>query len=136
MGTEHLDVRGQEARIHGIAPHKSIDLDVYHGQSIPMDWDIKAVSGDIIMATYVDEDSSGELVNRGGILVNTNTTKGMWRIIKVEMVGPGVPEEYGVGTYLMVPNDKGLPLTKFGGKNMLFINADRVFCVMTPKNNI
>jgi len=131
---DNLSARGQEDVICGVAPHKTIDLDLYHGQNIPMDWDITGVSGDIIMATYVDEDASGELVNRGGILVNTSLSKGMWRIIKVEMVGPGVPKEYGVGTYLLVPNDRGLPLTKFGGKNMLFINADRVFCIMSPKN--
>ena len=131
---DNLSVRGQEAEVHGLAPNKTIDLDMYQGQHIPRDWDIVGVTGDIILAEYADEDDSGDdLVNRGGVLISASATRAMWRIVKVIMAGPGVPEDYREGAYLMIPNDRGLPMTKFDGKNMIFINAERVFCIVKPK---
>lgn len=132
---DNLKARGQEDEVRGVAPHKSIDLDMYQGGHIPLDWEIVGVTGDIIMGEYADEDESGDdLVNRDGILVKSSVTKAMWRIVKVVMVGPGVPEEYGIGKYLMIPGNLGIPMTKFNGKNRIFINAERVFCVVEPKN--
>ena len=136
MGTEHLDARGPgyEPVIHGIGPHKSIDLEMYTGKSIPTDWDITGVTGDIIMCEYADEaDGDAEYVKRGHILLSTGATKEMWRVGKIHLAGPGVSEQAQPGAYIMFPNDKGIPITKFNGKNYIFINEERIFCFVQPK---
>lgn len=130
---DNLTVRGQEAEIRGIAPHKSIDLDVYSGQHIPKNWDITGVTGDILMVEPADEAGDGEYIDRGGVLVNSNMTKAMWRVGKIVLTGPGASSQATVGRYVMWPNDKGLPLTKMNGHNYHFINEERIFCFVEPK---
>ena len=130
---DNLSARRQEAEVHGIAPHKSIDLEMYKGQHIPVDWDIIGVTGDIIMAEYADE-AGDDLVSRGGILVNAGVSREMWRIAKIVLSGPGTSEQCKTGAYIMFPNDRGIPITKFNGKNYIFINEERIFCFVSPKN--
>lgn len=133
--SDHLKQRGLESRVHGVAPKKSIDLDKYKGQHIPTDWNIVGVTGDILMCEYADEHGeSGEYVDRGGILVDAAMTKEMWRIGKIHLAGPGASEQAQPGTYIMFPNDRGIPITKFDGKNYIFINEERIFCFVEPKN--
>ena len=132
---EHLEQRGQEDRIYGVAPLKSIDLEMYKGQSIPTNWDIVGTTGDILMVEYADEVDGGELVDRGGILVNASVSKQMWRIGKIILSGPGASEQAQPGAYIMWPNDRGIPITKFDGKNYIFLNEVRIFCFVKPKTS-
>jgi len=134
MGDEHLKMRGLESKIHGLPPMKSIDLDMYTGQAIPNNWDITGVTGDILMIEYADEvGDDGEYVDRGGVLVNASVSKDMWRVGKILLAGPGASDQCEVGSYVLFPNNKGIPITKFDGKNLLFINEERVFCHVKPK---
>ncbi len=135
MGTDHLDVRGLEDKNGAVAPHKSIDLERYTGQHIPTDWDITGVTGDIIMCEYVDEDEQNdEYVTRGSLLVPKNLTKEMWRVGRIVKAGPGASDQcHGEEVFIMFPNDRGIPITKFGGRNYIFINEERIFCFVHPK---
>lgn len=135
MSEDHLESRGQEARIHGLPPDKSIDLEMYTGQHIPTNWDIVGVTGDIIMCEYADEVEGAELVDRGGIYVNAGVTKEMWRVGKIVQAGPGASAKcHAPETYVMFPNDKGIPITKFDGKNYIFINEERIFCFVAKRS--
>ena len=121
---EHLKQRGQEAENFGLPPEKSIDLEMYKGQYIPTNWNITGVTGDILMCEYADEDpNSDDMVDRGGILVNASVTKEMWRVGKVHLAGPGASKECQPGAYVMFPNDRGIPITKFEGKNYIFTSS-------------
>ena len=134
MSDEHLESRGQEARIHGIAPDKSIDLEMYKGQHIQTNWDITGVTGDIIMCEYADEVEGAGLVDRGGIFVDVGVSKEMWRVVKIVKAGPGASDKcHEDETYVMFPNDRGIPITKFDGKNYIFLNESRIFCFVAPK---
>ena len=132
---EHLAAKGLEAEVHGLPPMKSLDLERYRGNHIPRDWDIVGVTGDIIMAEYADmEEGPGELVNRGGILINSEVTNNMWRVCKIVLCGPGCSEQCKPGAYVMIPSDRGIPMTNFDGHNYIFINEERIFAFMEPKN--
>lgn len=130
---DHLEQRGLEAEVHGLPPRKSIDLEMYKGQSIPTNWDIIGTTGNILMVEMADEVADGELIDRGGILVNAGVSKEMWRIAKIVLAGPGSSEQCKVGTYILFPNDRGLSMTKFDGHNYVFINEERIFCFVKPK---
>lgn len=86
---------------------------------------------DIILAEYVDE--TEDAVSRGGIYLpqNVSETKA-WRTARVHKVGPKVPSQIKVGTYIRFPADKGLPTIR-GSKKYIFLNSDRVFCTMKKK---
>jgi len=131
---DHLEARGQEDIIHGVAPHKSIDLEMYKGTNIPADWDISGTVGDVLMCEYADEDKDGEYVNRGGVLVNTAVSKNMWRVAKIILAGPGAGKEASPGKYVMFPNSVGVPMTKFDGHNYIFLNQERILAYVEPKN--
>ena len=78
--TDHLEERGQEAKIHGIAPNRSIDMTTYSGSKIPDDWEITGVTGDILMVEYADATADGEYINRKGILINQDVSQHVWRV--------------------------------------------------------
>lgn len=131
--SDHLEQRGLEAEVHGIAPTKTIDMTSYSGSKIPDEWEIKGVTGDILMVEYADATSDGELINRGGILVNAQVSQHVWRVGRIVKAGPGASEQAKVGEYVMFPSDKGIPCTKFAGKDYIFINEERVFAFVEPK---
>lgn len=118
-----------------------IELERYAGVEVPMgDWDIVGVYDNILMCEYVDlDDSFGDslYVIRDGISVPLDTVKAAWRIVKALHVGPEV-KNIQVGDLLMIPHDRGIPCiqrTAEGKKKYyVFINTDRVFCKVTPKN--
>jgi co-chaperonin GroES (HSP10) len=117
--------------VQGIA---SMDLDEYSGMAVPKEWEITGLFGDIIQVEYADVEESelaGELINRGGILVNTNATRYTWRVGKCILKGPAV-KYVNVGDYVMFPSDKGIPLTKFNGKDFVFLNEERIFSIVEP----
>lgn len=118
-----------------------IELEKYAGVEVPMgDWDIVGVYDDILMCEYVDVDDSvgdGLYVIRDGISVPLDTVRNSWRIVKALQVGPQA-KGVEVGDLLMIPNDRGIPCvqrTEDGKKkHFVFINTDRVFCKVKPKD--
>ena len=132
---DHLEQRGQEARIHGIAPHKSIDVEKYKGQHIPTNWEIEGVTGDVLLCSYADKvNCDGDLVDRGGIYVNAAVTSEIWRVAKIEFAGPGASENAQPGKYILFPSDKGIPMTKFDGMDYIFINEERILAFVKPRS--
>ena len=131
----NLTERGLEPKIFGIAPNKSVDLESYKGTHIPHSWDIVGVTGDILMCEYADEDGAGDYVDRDGILVNPEMTRQMWRVAKIIFSGPGASEQCQPGAFVMFANSIGVPMTKFGGHNFIFLNEARIFCFVKPKKN-
>ena len=134
---DHLEQRGQEARIHGIGPYKSIDVEKYRGQHIPNNWEIEGVTGDVLLCSYADE-AEGEnmdgIVDRGGIFVDSSVTNEIWRVARIVFAGPGASEQAAVGSCILFPSDKGIPMTKFDGKNFIFINEERILAFVKPRS--
>ena len=133
---EHLEQRGQEAVIHGIGPYKSIDVEKYRGQHIPNNWEIEGVTGDILLCEYADKAKcDGDLVDRGGVLVNAAVSSEIWRVAEIIFSGPGASESAQPGKYILFPSDKGIPMTKFDGKDYIFINEERILAFVKPRSN-
>lgn len=117
------DLRSQlPDRNHGLT-----DIEVYSKMSLPTDYEITEVLGDIIMAEYVDCDDDGQLVNRGGILVNNDVTRNTWRVAKILKRGKGCSDIIQEGKLIMFPNDKGIPSVTQNKKPAVFINEERIF---------
>lgn len=132
---DHLVQRGQEAVIHGIAPHKSIDVEKYRGQHIPNNWEIEGVTGDVLLCEYADKaNCDGDLVDRGGILVDASITNEIWRVACIVFAGPGASENAQPGKHILFPSDKGIPMTRFDGKDYIFINEERILAFVKPRS--
>jgi len=133
--TDHLEERGLEPRIHGIPPHRSIDVEKYKGQHIPNNWEIEGVTGDILLCDYADKvGGDQDFVDRGGILVNASLTSEIWRVAKIIFAGPGASEEAQPGKYVLFPSDKGIPMTRFDDKDYIFINEERILAFVKPRS--
>ena len=127
------DVIEQEGR--GALPREnfglpSLDLTEMQGVSIPADWEIDGVLGDVLMCEVIDENESGEVL-RNGIWLKQDIVGKMWRVAKVEKVGPECTGRINVGEYVMYPSDKGLPMMRHK-KKYIFLNEPRVFCTCKP----
>jgi len=119
---------GLEDEVKGLA-----NLDVYKGMNMPTDYQITEVLGDIIMAEYVDTDDSGRLVNRGGIYIDNDMSKNTWRVAKITLVGPACSDRIKPGTLIIFPNDKGIPAVTQSDKPAIFLNEERIFGIVEPK---
>lgn len=111
------------------------ELEMYANLSLPQEYEITAVLGDIIMAEYVDCSEDGTLVNRGGIFVNNNLTQNTWRVAKVLLHGKGCSNIIKKGVLIMFPNDKGIKAVSAGKskKPVVFLNEERIFGIVEPK---
>lgn len=134
----NLTTRGQEAEVNGLAPQRTIDMTAYGSSNIPNQWEIDEVTGDILMVEYADvEKGEGgdEYIKRGGILVSAEVSHHVWRVGKIAKAGPGASSQAKVGAYVMFPNDKGIPCTKFADKDYIFINEERIFAYVKPRED-
>ncbi len=132
MKTENLTRAAQAhlpEEVHGIAP---LDLETCNRDTIPSDWNIVSVLGDILMCEYVDESDQGEVL-RGGVWIQKNMVQYLWRVAKVIKAGPGVSGNIKVGDCIMIPSDKGIPGVTKDNKKIIFLNEPRVFAVVEPK---
>lgn len=118
---------GLDDEVKGLA-----NLDVYKGMNMPTDYKITELLGDIIMAEYVDADSDGRLVNRGGIYIDNDLSRNTWRVAEVTLVGPDVSDRVKIGSLVMFPNDKGIPAVTMSKKPAIFLNEERIFGIVEP----
>lgn len=132
---DNLKARGQEDIVKGVAPSKSIDLERYKGQHLPNNWEIEGVTGDVLLCEFSDTaDKDGEYVDRGGVLISTDVTREMWRVARIVFSGPGASINAQAGKYILFPNDRGIPMTKFDGKDYIFINEERILAFVKPRS--
>ena len=114
-----------------------IDLsEADHGSEDPIDsrFEIDQMMNDLILAEYVDEDEDGDVM-RDGIYIKTNMSGARaWRTAIVRKIGSKVEPPIKVGCYIRFPSDKGIPSVQ-GKHKYIFLNADRIFCTMTLKEN-
>lgn len=111
--------------------------------SVIVGYDLSGVLDDVLLAEFVDETSTGEMM-RNGIVISTNAQTNAWRIGKVILAGPTV-KTIKVGDFIMFPNNMGIPVANidvagYGTLSKgLFINEQRIFGSVTPRketNNI
>lgn len=120
--------KGLPDRYHGLT-----DISVYQGMKIPDEYEFTEVLGDLIMAEYVDCNEDGQLVNRGGILINNDVTRNTWRVAKILMHGKGCTDVIQDGLLIMFPSDKGIPHIVSGKRPRVFINEERIFGIVKVK---
>jgi hypothetical protein len=123
----------QTDRIKGL-----VQLETYAGDNLPLeDWNITGVLEDIIMVEYADTDpdGKGDTILRRGLHVPVDLARHTWRVGRVLLCGPKVPDAIKEGTCVIFPNDKGIRAANFNGKReVVFLNAERIFGVCTPKD--
>lgn len=131
-----------EASIDSLATKRSlIDLDGHSDGDFGLgdEFNLSFVFDDIILIEFIDEDSdgAGDMIERGGIYVPTNTLSKAWRKGKVILAGPEV--KYAKkGDVVMFPNDKGAPVANMEidgyGKirKGMFLNEQRLFGICKP----
>jgi hypothetical protein len=114
------------------------ELEMYANMSLPADYEITEVLGDIIMAEFVDCSQDGELLMRGGILINNNMTQNTWRVAKVLIHGKGCSDIIKKGVLIMFPNDKGIKAVLPGKKKrpVIFLNEERIFGIVSQKTKV
>lgn len=131
-----------QASIDSLATKRSlIDLDGHSDGDFGLgdEYNLSFVFDDIILVEFIDEDSdgAGDLIQRDGIFVPTNTLSKAWRKGKVILAGPEV--KYAKkNDIVMFPNDKGATVSNmiiegYGkiGKGM-FLNEQRLFGICKP----
>lgn len=123
-----------EDRVGGKPPIDLNEINVGYTDPIDSRFEIDEMMNDLIMAEYVDESETGEVV-RDGIYIKTDMTHARaWRTAIVRKVGPKVPEQIKPGIYIRFPSDKGLPSIQ-GKRKYIFLNAERVFCTMKLRSD-
>jgi hypothetical protein len=129
---DHLKTRGQGDVTGGLT-----DISQYAGATMPTDFNIEMVLGDIIMAKFDDVSEDGQDIVRDGIFLNTGTTKECWRSAIVLKVGPECSELIKEGTRIGFPNDKGVLGVQLGSggkkEHIVFLNESRMFAILKPK---
>lgn len=104
------------------------------GETIPgADWTFVKLLDDVLMCEFADANETGEVV-RNGLYIPVETSRALWRVAKVRMKGPKVPDYINVGDYVMFGNDRGLQTTLADGVRAIFLNVDRIFGVVTPNH--
>jgi hypothetical protein len=122
----------KQDNVGGYAPLKLDELQNLQGLSNE-DYETVSVLGDILKVEYVDQLPTGE-VNRGGIWLNEDVGTKLWRVGRIIKRGPQAPKELQEGTLIRFPSDRGIPCVA-SGKRYIYINAERIFEVVTPRKN-
>lgn len=134
-----------QVSIDVLAPKKSlIDLDGYGKGNFGLgeDYKLSFVFDDIVLVEFVDEisDGTGDVIQRNGIFVPTNTLIKAWRKAKVVLVGPSV-RFCKKDDIVIFPNDKGaavanIEIEGYGKlKKGVFLNEQRLFGICKQINN-
>lgn len=125
---EHVLQQKLPRENRGIA---SLNLDEYSNEKLPIDWEFESPAGDIIVGVLADETKEGEVI-RGGIVLNRDVTRFMWRVMKITKLGPDCTDHYNVGDFVMFPNDRGLKAVSMDGQKLVFLNEERLFGRVKP----
>jgi cellobiose-specific phosphotransferase system component IIB len=113
-----------------------IDLDSYGKGNfgITDDFTLSFVFDDIVLVEFIDEvnDTQGDVIQRNGIFVPTNSLIKAWRKAQVILAGPSV-KYCKKGDIVIFPNDKGAAVSNieiegYGKlKKGVFLNEQRLF---------
>ena len=113
-----------------------IDLDSYGKGNfgITDDFTLSFVFDDIVLVEFIDEvsDTQGDVIQRNGIFVPTNSLIKAWRKAQVILTGPSV-KYCKKGDIVIFPNDKGASVSNIEiegyGKlrKGVFLNEQRLF---------
>ena len=113
-----------------------IDLDSYGKGNfgITDDFTLSFVFDDIVLVEFIDEvsDTQGDVIQRNGIFVPTNSLIKAWRKAQVILTGPSV-KYCKKGDIVIFPNDKGASVSNieiegYGKlKKGVFLNEQRLF---------
>jgi cellobiose-specific phosphotransferase system component IIB len=133
---QHIDIIPTEKSIIDLSqlPKNSFD-------SALIGYDLAEIMDDVILAKFVDETETGEMM-RNGIVISTNAQTNAWRIGQVILTGPNVR---GIvrDDFIMFPNNLGIPISNitvdsYGKVNKgIFINQARIFgkCSLRKETN-
>lgn len=132
---EYLKDTDREATNSGLP-----ELESYGDIKFPQnDFKIKDVLGDIIMAKFDDCNDDNTEIYRDGIWLSIDITRGCWRSAVVLKAGPNTSNLIQEGTRIAFPNDKGIKAVQISGdgtkENLIFINEERIFGILEPKEN-
>ena len=109
-----------------------VEIEEYRNNPLPEDYEITQVLDDIIMAEYADLSEDGQNVVRNGILLPQGVVdQRAWRVAKALVVGPRTSVK--PGQYFIFPGDKGIKGLSKGGKQVIFLNEERIFGVCEPR---
>ena len=113
-----------------------IDLDSYGKGNfgITDDFTLSFVFDDIVLVEFIDEvsDTQGDVIQRNGIFVPTNSLIKAWRKAQVILTGPSV-KYCKKGDIVIFPNDKGASVSNieiegYGKlKKGVFLTEQRLF---------
>ena len=134
-----------QASIDHLAPKRSlIDLAGHDKREFDIgdDYKLSFVYDDIILVEFVDtgDEGAGDVIERGGIFVPTNSLTKAWRKAKVILAGPQCAYTK-VGDIVMFPNDKGasvanMEIDGYGKvKDGMFLNEQRIFGICVKKGD-
>tara|TARA_A100001515_G_scaffold140251_1_gene135758 strand:+ start:15226 stop:15675 length:450 start_codon:yes stop_codon:yes gene_type:complete len=134
-----------QASIDHLAPKRSlIDLAGHDKREFDIgdDYKLSFVYDDIILVEFVDtgDEGAGDVIERGGIFVPTNSLTKAWRKAKVILAGPQCAYTK-VGDIVMFPNDKGasvanMEIDGYGKvKDGMFLNEQRLFGICVKKGD-
>ena len=135
-----------QASIDHLAPKRSlIDLAGHDKREFDIgdDYKLSFVYDDILLVEFVDkgdDEGAGDVIERGGIFVPTNSLTKAWRKARVILAGPQCAYTK-VGDIVMFPNDKGASVTNmeidgYGKiKDGMFLNEQRLFGICVKKGD-
>ena len=127
-------------------PVQKSHIDLYDRQ-LPTDFGmddyiLSKLYDDVILLEYTDlvaDESGGEYITRGAILVPVSQVHNAWRKGKVVLKGPNV-RFTEVGDIVVFPNNMGIPVSNLVVENYgtvkkaLFLNEQRIFGICKLKN--
>jgi len=133
-----------QVSIDVLEPKRSlIDLDGYGKGNFGLgdDFTLSFLFDDIVLVEFIDEisDGTGDVIQRNGIFVPTNSLIKAWRKAKVVLVGPSV-RYCKKDDIVIFPNDKGAAVSNievegYGKlKKGVFLNEQRLFGICKKVN--
>ena len=114
--------------------YKTLNIEDMQGLSVPEDFEIDSVFGDLVIVTPTDENDSGEVI-RNGIWLKVDVTKKMWRRGVVVKTGP-LCKDVKEGDVVSWPHDRGITMLQGSSKRKyIFLNMERLFCKLKKKKS-
>jgi hypothetical protein len=115
-----------------------VEIEQYGNAALPEDYEITEVLDDVIMAEYADIAGNGREIMRNGLFIPEEVVdQKAWRVGRVIITGPNVRNKTlrTPGATFIFPGDRGLRSIRQDGKQILFINEDRIFGVCVQKTD-